>query len=103
MIGIIAIEVVGAVYCPLYAADPQKRLQQLIQNTGSRIVFIHTMTRNKLKDIQLFCLNEWLMINESKDIHHINRQSSVNITPDNIAYVLFTSGSTGKPKAVSFL
>ena len=31
----------------------------------------------------------------------IDRLSTIEVIPDNIAYIIFTSGSTGTPKAVS--
>lgn len=98
-----AIEVVGAVYCPLSAADPQKRLQELVRDTGSRLVLTHTMTRDKIEDVSILCMDDWMVTSGSQNICDVDRLSSIRITTENMAYVLFTSGSTGTPKAVTFL
>ena len=95
-----AIEVVGAVYCPLSAQDPQKRLQQLISETGSRLVLVHTMTRDKLEHVQMFCMNEWASTDDITCDIDVDQLSSINVTPNSMSYVIFTSGSTGMPKAV---
>ena len=43
--GMMAIEMVGAVYCPLSPRDPQNRLHSLVQQTQSRLVLIHHPTK----------------------------------------------------------
>jgi non-ribosomal peptide synthetase component F len=92
---------VGAVYCPLSPHDPEQRLQTLIQETSSRLVLMHSMTRETVKNcggavnIDTVLEIDWLL-----DAADIDRLSSVGVTPESIAYVIFTSGSTGIPKAV---
>ena len=45
-----AIEMVGAVYCPLSPRDPLHRLQALLQQTQSRLVLVHWLTKTKFND-----------------------------------------------------
>lgn len=102
MIGIISIEMVGGAYCPLSPRDPEQRLNTLIEQTQSRLVLIHWMTR----DIFKICTNvlniDSIIIKDSilTEID-IDFLSKICVTSESIAYVIFTSGSTGLPKAVS--
>jgi len=105
-----AIEMTGAVYCPLSPRDPQQRLLALIEQTHSRLVLLHAMTLDKFKDadhaastlVDIDLVLSWddpnvSLINEID----LDRLSSVSVNPESIACVIFTSGSTGTPKAVS--
>jgi N-(5-amino-5-carboxypentanoyl)-L-cysteinyl-D-valine synthase len=97
-----AIEIAGAVYCPLSPGDPQQRLYALLKQTQSRIVLIHALTREDFQnDIITLDLDIALSIDHKIDDLHLYRLSKIAITPENIAFTIFTSGSTGAPKAVS--
>ena len=97
-----AIEMVGGVYCPLSYRDPQHRLQALLQQTESRLVLVHWLTKNKFND-NIIALNigNVLLDNDMKNNIDPDPLSNILMTAENIAYVIFTSGSTGIPKAVS--
>ncbi|CAF1127442.1 unnamed protein product [Adineta steineri] len=97
VIGIMAIEMAGGVYCPLSSRDPQHRLQTLIKQTQSRLVLVHHLTKTKL-DHNIVTLD----IDSILNINYINKKglSRVKVTGREIAYIIFTSGSTGTPKAV---
>jgi non-ribosomal peptide synthetase component F len=98
----LAIGIVGGVYCPLSPRDPQHRLQSLLEQTQSRSVLVHYLTKTKFEhdslstDIDSVLLNNDIKINSDIDL-----LTTVLVTPDDIAYIIFTSGSTGTPKAVS--
>ncbi|CAF1585803.1 unnamed protein product, partial [Adineta steineri] len=47
VIGIMGIEMAGGVYCPLSPRDPQHRLYALTQQTQSRLVLVHHLTKIK--------------------------------------------------------
>ncbi|CAF4111595.1 unnamed protein product, partial [Adineta steineri] len=97
VIGIMGIEMAGAVYCPSSPRDPQQRLHALIQQTQSRFVLIHYLTTMKFDhDIAALDIDSILNINniDKKDL------SSGIMKGEDIAYIIFTSGSTGIPKAV---
>ena len=96
-----AIEMVGGVYCPLPSRDPQHRLHVLIQQTQSRLVLVHWLTKVKFNDdIISLDIDPLLSDHGGESVIDVNRLSNVRITPEDIAYIIFTSGSTGTPKAV---
>ncbi|CAF1156371.1 unnamed protein product, partial [Rotaria sordida] len=101
VIGVMAIEMAGGVYCPLSPRDPRHRLHALLQQTQSRLVLTHHLTNNKFTDnifsIDIDAVLTDNLVESDIDFH---RTSNILITPDNIAYIIFTSGSTGMPKAV---
>ncbi|CAF4232641.1 unnamed protein product [Adineta steineri] len=102
VIGIMAIEMVGGVYFPLSFRDPQNRLHMLLQQTQSRLVLSHYMTKNKFDDLTTILDIDCILVNNNLFQHiDIDQLSSVHVTIDSIAYIIFTSGSTGVPKGVS--
>ncbi|CAF4137554.1 unnamed protein product [Adineta steineri] len=102
VIGIMGIEMAGGVYCPLSPRDPQHRLYTLIQQTRSRLVLVHWLTKMKFNnDILLIDIQSMLLNNEAKNDVNVDQLSSITVTPNNIAYIIFTSGSTGIPKAIA--
>jgi non-ribosomal peptide synthetase component F len=96
-----AIEMIGGVYCPLSPRDPQQRLYALLQQTGSRLVLVHYLTKTKFQDNAVSIDIDLLLVNNDiEDVVDARRLSSVLVIPENVAYIIFTSGSTGTPKAV---
>ena len=96
-----SIIVAGGVYCPLSPRDPPQRLHQLIEQTKSRLVLVHSSTAQYLDNYQqTIDIDAILNTTENNTNYSINVLSDVKITSQNIAYVIFTSGSTGIPKAV---
>ncbi|CAF4267201.1 unnamed protein product, partial [Adineta steineri] len=101
VIGIMAIEMAGGVYCPLSPRDPQHRLHTLIKQTRSRLVLVHLLTKTKFHD-DCIVLDISLILNVNNmdsDINY-NCLSNVKVKGKEIAYIIFTSGSTGTPKVV---
>jgi non-ribosomal peptide synthetase component F len=97
-----AIEMTGGVYCPLSPRDPVHRLHSLLQQTRSRLVLVHQLTKTKFNDdIVVLNLDELLISYDIGSDVDVERLSTLIVTPDYIAYIVFTSGSTGTPKAVS--
>ena len=96
-----AIMMSGAVYCPLSPHDPQNRLYVLLQQTQSRLVLVHHLTKTKFSDdIASLDVGSILADTDVESSVDVDRLSNVILTPKNIAYIIFTSGSTGIPKAV---
>jgi non-ribosomal peptide synthetase component F len=97
-----AIEMVGAVYCPLSPHDPQHRLHALVQQTQSRFVLVHWLTKTKFyNSIDLLDVDSVLTGENAQSDVDVNGLPNDRVTPENIAYIIFTSGSTGTPKPVS--
>ncbi|CAF1292867.1 unnamed protein product [Adineta steineri] len=90
----------GGVYCPLSPQDPQHRLHALIQQTRSRLVLVHDLTKTKFDhDIVSLDTDSVLTSHVAECVIDQNRLSKVATVPDDVAYIIFTSGSTGTPKA----
>jgi non-ribosomal peptide synthetase component F len=100
----VAIEMVGGVYCPLSPRDPHQRLYALVQQTQSHLVLVHHLTKTTFTDDLLLLEINSVLINKTveNDID-VGRLSSLLLTFNNIAYIIFTSGSTGIPKPVSIM
>ncbi|CAF3886038.1 unnamed protein product [Adineta steineri] len=101
VIGIMGIEMAGGVYCPLSPRDPEHRLHALTQQTQSRLVLVHDLTKTKFDD-NIVALDIDLIFdinNMDKDIDY-DCLSTVIVKSEEIAYIIFTSGSTGIPKAI---
>ena len=97
-----AIEMVGGVYCPLSPRDPQPRLYALLQQTQGRLVLIHHLTKTKFNDdINSLDIDFIVSENDRESDVDVDQLSNIIVTPNNTAYIIFTSGSTGTPKAVS--
>ncbi|CAF3884857.1 unnamed protein product, partial [Adineta steineri] len=97
VIGIMSIEMAGGIYCPLSPRDPQQRLHALVEQTQSRLVLVHDLTKTKFDDdIVSLDIDSILIINDMDK----KGLSSVIFKGEEIAYIIFTSGSTGTPKAV---
>ena len=96
-----AIEIIGAVYCPLSPQDPEHRLHALVEETRSRLVLIDHATKDKFVDtiVSLDIESVLTGVDVQREVN-VDRLSSVKILPENIAYTIFTSGSSGTPKAV---
>ncbi|CAF1518227.1 unnamed protein product, partial [Adineta steineri] len=101
VIGMMGIEMAGAVYCPLSPRDPQHRLHALTQQTQSRLVLVHDLTKSKFDDDSVSLdIDSILNISDLNSNMDYNCLSSVKVKGNEIAYIIFTSGSTGTPKAV---
>ncbi|CAF4666490.1 unnamed protein product [Rotaria socialis] len=101
VIGLMSIQITGAVYCPLSPQDPQKRLGNLIEQTRTRFILIHSMTNNVFDKSNLtFDIDTIVSADATVSDDDLRRLSQISVTPDSISYVVFTSGSTGTPKAV---
>jgi long-subunit acyl-CoA synthetase (AMP-forming) len=84
--------------------DPQYRLRALLQETKSRLVLVHYLTKTKFtNDIISLDIDSIFMNNYVVNVSDIDQLSDVIVRTENIAYIIFTSGSTGTPKAVSLL
>ena len=91
----------GGVYCPLSPRDPEHRLHALMQQTQSRLVLVHHLTKTKFNDnIISLDIDSILIDNDLQNDIVVDRLLNMLVRPDNSAYIIFTSGSTGTPKAV---
>ncbi|CAF1578626.1 unnamed protein product, partial [Adineta steineri] len=100
VIGIMGIEMAGGVYCPLSPRDPQHRLYALTQQTQSRLVLVHHLTKTKFDhDSVSLDIDLVLTSHVAECVINLNGLLKVATVSDDVAYIIFTSGSTGTPKA----
>jgi len=100
IIAFLAIAKSGAAFVPIEPDLPETRLQQLIQQSGTKIALIGEKS-SIVKQIE----NLRSITIDSKTSPQYNpalKETNLATTPagDDLAYLLFTSGSTGKPKGV---
>ncbi|CAF3980449.1 unnamed protein product [Rotaria sp. Silwood1] len=96
-----AIEMTGAVYCPLPPQSPDQRLLLLLEQTRSRLVLVHGMTRDRFSnDISTVDIDATMNGDAIVSGYNADCLLSVMVTPECVATIVFTSGSTGTPKAV---
>lgn len=98
VIAIFAILKAGGAYVPVDPAYPDDRIQFIFREASVNILVTQKKFTEKFEkfpqqllypDISSWAYNDFPTSNPS-----------INITPNNLAYILFTSGSTGKPKGV---
>jgi non-ribosomal peptide synthetase component F len=97
----LAIEMSGAVYCPLSPRDPQHRLHALMEQTQSQLVLVHYITKTNFDhDVMSVNIDLVLISNNVNICVDIGILSRMIVSANNVGYIIFTSGSTGTPKAV---
>ncbi|MGL4308871.1 MAG: amino acid adenylation domain-containing protein [Paracoccaceae bacterium] len=89
---IIAICKTGAGYLPLDPAFPADRIAYMLDDSKARFVIATDDTRALAGNVPV--------LDPVKDLSSDTRAPSIDVSPDDRAYVLYTSGSTGKPKGV---
>jgi len=101
MIGILAILKAGGVYVPLDSGYPAERVNFMIDDTNAKIIVTNKRSRT---DLQFSDSIEVLEVDDASVVEMLSKQPlinpSMNVRPNQLAYIMYTSGSTGRPKGV---
>ncbi|KAJ3094646.1 hypothetical protein HK100_006071, partial [Physocladia obscura] len=99
-IAILGVLKTGATYVPLDAGFPSDRLMTICEEAGVSHV-VYTPLAASCVDSLLISQENCIPVNPSANLNKLNvSKPEVNISGDDIAFIVFTSGSTGKPKGV---
>jgi amino acid adenylation domain-containing protein len=99
IVGILGVLKAGCTYIPIAQNNPAERVVEKIENSQAAIVLTHQNLDRNLPEMEASLVrldDDWEIINGLE-----NTSPERDISPDEIAYIMFTSGSTGKPNGVS--
>jgi amino acid adenylation domain-containing protein len=98
IIAVLGVLKAGAAYLPLNPAYPQKYLELILRESGVGVVVTLQQIGRKLatSEARLVCMD--LIPELAGDDSRWNLTNEV--TPDDLAYVIFTSGTAGVPKGI---
>jgi hypothetical protein len=101
IIGMVAIQLLGAVYCPVHPEDPEDRIAYVVKNVNAKCILTMDVYKELVQlvsiDAKILVMffnqaddltSDWLL-----DVHKTRELRSP-------AYIITTSGSTGKPKSL---
>jgi len=96
LVAVIGIMKAGAAYVPVDPSNPLKRVQVILEDTGTNCV---VATRGKaMPDPGKF---NSIMLDELSDLEKWpDSAPGLPVPADGLAYIIYTSGSTGTPKGV---
>ena len=98
IIGILGILKAGGAYVPIDPSYPQERVAWILENTQTPVILTQQPLVEKLRAHQarVICLDtDWEVIARQNQ-----ENPTLQVAPNDLAYIIYTSGSTGKPKGV---
>ena len=85
----------GGAYVPLDPGQPDRWLADQLRIADVHVVVAGAADRHRLPDgIEALVFDELATVSPGT-------AAAIEVSPDNLAYIMFTSGSTGRPKAVA--
>lgn len=97
IISLLAVMKSGAAYVPLDPDYPADRIQYMLQDSSAKMIISSKKHQGKFNaDIVEFSIE-----NELPSLKRLSKNApGVQVSGNDLAYILYTSGSTGKPKGV---
>ena len=99
IVGLLGVLKAGGAYVPIDPVYPVDRIKYILDDASIQIVITQEHLKeklNQLKNIDAFSLdNDWSRVADFSE-----ENLSIQIEPNDLAYIMYTSGSTGKPKGV---
>lgn len=101
VIAILGILKAGGAYVPIDPTYPSERLAWILEDIQTPVLLTQNKLLSKLPQLtaKIVCF--------AQEEETISQESQINlvteVTPQNLAYVMYTSGSTGIPKGVSVI
>ncbi|MEZ7207408.1 amino acid adenylation domain-containing protein [Pseudoalteromonas sp. DY56-GL79] len=95
----------GAAYVPLDPSHPNNRLMDIISETEPKVVLTQSELLNKfeLSESKVLIVDDLIDGDNSPFIEYPTDnldKSTIGLTTNHLAYVMYTSGTTGKPKGI---
>lgn len=98
IVALLAIIKLGAVFVPISSDQPKDRVEYIINNSECKLVITDKSLESSLSGIGVPFVN---LEEEKVNIEALPRERQyMELSKNDIAYILYTSGSTGNPKGV---
>ncbi len=94
--GMLGVLKAGKAYVPLDPTNPQRRLEYMVKDAQASIIVACDSTNS----LALELAGDQISLINVEALPQVADQKFPEVSPYDLAYILFTSGSTGKPKGV---
>ena len=99
VVGLLGILKAGGAYVPLDTTYPSERLAYMLRDAGVTLLLTQERLKERLPN------HEGTVVYLDRDDELIREQSAdnggVEVSAENLAYIIYTSGSSGRPKGVA--